>query len=131
LEQPLTQVFPTTTFGTFGRYRPRLNTRSGNERFAHAAYVDYDRVDGARPNRADESGDALMFAKLAVNSASDLFFSVSDSKNNYGEQPDVQTTFGFGSHTPITIRQFTDTPDPSVINKSRITEGLIGFKHLW
>lgn len=131
LEQPRQQLTFIGETGSRERGFGDLAHRSGNERFAHVAFVQTSRQDSYRLQGSDERTQAFVQGKLGLGSQSDLFFTFNGARNDYGAADAATQTFGLESGQPILLRRFIDAPDPRVANRSRIAEGTIGFKHMW
>jgi len=131
LEQPRQQLTFIGETGTRERAFGDLAHRSGNERFAHVAFIQTSRQDSPRLQDGDERTQGFVQGKVALGSQSDLFFTFNGARNDYGATDAATDSFGLESGQPIVLRRFTETPDPRVTNRSRIAEGTIGFKHMW
>jgi len=130
-EQPTAQVSLSAEGGTRSWALGDVVTRSGNERFAHNAFVEVRREDGARPANADDRVQGFFQGKVALGAASDLFFSADAVRDEHGEDFETVQAFGLTTMTPVLLRQFTDARDPNVDNRFTIGEGNLGFRHGW
>ncbi len=152
LEQPRRQLSFTTETGSRTHGFGDVTSISGNERFAHAAFLEVRRDDGARPTNADNRMQAFFQGKLAFNSSSDLFLSANVSRKDAG--PDLETVTAFGCLLPtlpcvqlndpmvragaillqipiVQLREFTSSPNPLITDTIRDDEATIGFRHQW
>jgi tetratricopeptide (TPR) repeat protein len=131
LEQPYRSLSLVGGLGEPGRSRATAVTRSGNERFAHYAFVEQNREEGARPDEDDVSTHLFGQAKVAFSAKTDLFLSVSDYRTDRGQDRESVEAFGLDSPTPILVRQFRSERDPNRRNQLDTLEGVAGFKHAW
>ncbi len=131
LEQPYRSLSLVGGLGEPGRSKASAITRSGNETFAHYAFVEQEREDGARTNTRDSRTQAFAQAKVALNDRSDLFFSVNAVDSISGQGRESTQLFGLDTPTPIIVRQFRADRDPNLRNEFTDVEGTAGFKHAW
>ena len=104
--------------------------RSGNQRFAHLAFLDYYRRVGSRPDAADHRVQGSALAKVALDASSDIFFSATGVKAVRGQDNDVSQTIGTFP-AAVNVTQILETPDPTFTHRGDLAEGTVGFKHLW
>ena len=130
LEQPLKQGLLTGGGGTDGYATTTVNVRSGNQRFAHVAFVNYYRRDGPRIDDSDHRVQGFAQGKLALGPASDLFFSLLGVKNNRGQSNDVVRTIGTFPNV-VLVNQILESPDPTLTHRDETAQATLGFKHLW
>jgi tetratricopeptide (TPR) repeat protein len=131
IEQPYKSLSLVGGLGEPGRSRATAITRSGNEAFAHYAFVEQNREDGGRPDEDDVTTHLFGQAKVAFNEKSDLFLSVSDYSKDMGQDLETVQAFGLDSPTPILIREFRTDRDPNRRNQLDNVEGTVGYKHAW
>lgn len=131
LEQPDRQLSPIVRWGSDGQADGVVQTRSGNERFAHLAAVEYSREDGVRLQGDDEYRSVFLQSKLALSARSDILFAVNSSRQSESQIGAVVRTFGLELDAPVIIRQYTDAPDRNLVNRFSTTNTRIGFKHSW
>ena len=131
LEQPYRALSLVGGLGEPGRSRAVAISRSGNDAFAHYAFVEQNREDGARPDNDDEKLHLFGQAKIAFSEKSDLFLSVSDYSTDTGEDLETVQSFGLDSPTPILVRQFETERDPNRRNQLDNFEAVAGYKHAW
>lgn len=130
LEQPWRQLSLSTETGTMRRAFGDTVSRSGNERFAHNAFVQIWREDGARRDNSDDRVQAFFQGKVAFDASSDMFFSVTRARSERGADPDVTVPFGGLTDAPILLRVFRER-DPNISNELNLVEDNVGFKRAW
>jgi tetratricopeptide (TPR) repeat protein len=130
LEQPQKQALLTAGAGDRHEQTATVTTRSGNQRFAHTAFLTYDRLDGPRIDRADQRAQGFAQAKLALGPSSDLFFSLTGVKSGKGQSNDVTRTIGTFPDV-VVVRDITEAPDPTFTHNADLVDGTIGFRHTW
>ncbi|HSL24426.1 MAG TPA: TonB-dependent receptor [Vicinamibacterales bacterium] len=128
LEEPGRQLSASTELGSRDWRFGDVVSRSGNDRFAHNAFVEIRREDGARLDKRDDRVQAFFQGKLAIGAESDLFLKVGSVRRDAGADEVAIQAYAF----PIVqLRQFTDDPDPILTNETSVDEGTAGFKHTW
>src|SRR5207253_2470399 len=80
LERPFKQLTVTQAGGNLTYASTNVRTQSGNERFAHTAFINYRRQDGSRPDASDYRVQGTATAKVALGETSDLFFVLTGGK---------------------------------------------------
>jgi tetratricopeptide (TPR) repeat protein len=131
LEQPYRSMSLVGGLGEPERSRATAISRSGNERFAHYAFIEQNREEGARPDEGDVSTHLFGQAKVAFTEKSDVFLGVSDYSTDYGQDRETVQSFGLDSPTPVLVRAFHTERDPNGRNRLDDLEGILGFKHAW
>jgi tetratricopeptide (TPR) repeat protein len=131
LDQPLRTFSIAPGIGTDGFSTGAAISRSGNDRFAHYAFIQHDREDGGRPDEADARTLGFAQAKVSLTERDAIFGSYTDVTRDVGEGPDAARIFGGGTFTPIALRQFGVPLDPNRTSKIDTQEGVIGYQHLW
>ncbi len=131
LEQPLRQALVNGSAGTAERFYSGITSRSGNQRFAHVAFVEYDRIEGVRIKWPDDRWQGFFQGKLALGSSSDVFFSANRATFNRGDDREITTQLGLEGGTPVLVRQFTSAPDLNIDRLTSLTDGTVGLKHNW
>lgn len=131
LDQPLRQFAITPGLGTDGFATGAAISRSGNDRFAHYAFIQHDREDGGRPDKADQRTLGFAQAKVSITERDSIFGSYTDVTRDNGEGPDATRIFGGNTFTPIVLRQFGVPLDPNRTTKIDTQEGVLGYQHLW
>lgn len=131
IEQPRRQLTLTIEAGSRDRAFGDVFNQSGNERFAHAAFVQASREDGFRVRRGDERAQGFFMGKFALGSTTDLFFNATGVKSDRGESEDRARIFGLETGRPIVVRQFADTPSPLPTTLITTAAATVGFKHNW
>jgi hypothetical protein len=131
LDQPLRQLAVTPGIGTDGFATGAVISRSGNDRFAHYAFIQHDREDGGRPDDPDQRTLGFAQAKVSITERDSIFGSYTDVTRETGEGPDAARIFGTGTFTPIVLRQFGVPLDPNSTTKIDTQEGVVGYQHLW
>jgi Tfp pilus assembly protein PilF len=130
LEQPRQQLTVGGEAGSPDYAFGSVNSRTGNERFATAAFLQRSREGGARLDRPDSRWQGFFQAKLALARKTDLFFSFSGVDDDSGADDDETQVFGLDAGTPVIVRQF-QTPDPNRTIEFSDNETTLGFKHEW
>jgi tetratricopeptide (TPR) repeat protein len=131
LDQPLRQFSIAPGIGTDGFATGAAISRSGNDRFAHYAFIQHDREDGGRPDEVDQRTLGFAQAKVSLTENDSIFGSYTDVTRDVGEGPDATRIFGAGTFTPIVLRQFGVPLDPNSTSKIDTQEGVLGYQHLW
>ena len=131
LDQPLRAFSIAPGIGTDGFFTGAAISRSGNDRFAHYAFIQQDREDGGRPDEADVRTLGFAQAKVSLTERDSIFGSYTDVTRDVGEGPDASRIFGGGTFTPIALRQFGVPLDPNRTSKIDTQEGVLGYQHLW
>ena len=130
LEQPRRQLDVIAEVGSRERTYFDVVNRAGNERFAHIAFAEGYREDGARIGVRDERFQGFFQGKLALGAKDDVFLSVIGVHNEYGESEDTSRILGIETGRPVIVRQF-GTPDPRVSNRFQSVEGTVGYRRQW
>jgi tetratricopeptide (TPR) repeat protein len=131
LDQPLRQFSIIPGIGTDGFSTGAAVSRSGNDRFAHYAFIQHDREDGGRPDEDDVRTTGFVQAKVSLTERDSIFGSYTDVTRDVGEGPEATRIFGSGTLTPIVLRQFGVPLDPNRTSKIDTQEGVLGYQHLW
>jgi tetratricopeptide (TPR) repeat protein len=130
LEQPRQQFDATVEAGSRERTFANVAHRSGNERFAHLAFAQASRQEGARPANFDDRYQGFFQGKLSFTASSDMFVSLSGARSERGEDDEKPITLGLAQGHPISVRQFV-TPDPRVSTRIDLFEGTLGYRQQW
>jgi tetratricopeptide (TPR) repeat protein len=131
LEQPYAQLSVSPGYGSKGWLEGTVVTRSGNERFAHYAFVGLEREDGGRPTKADTREQLFAQAKISMGSRDDLFASFTRTHDNEGQSPDTVALYGESPGPKVRLRRYGATIDPNLTTESDLTSGVLGYKHQW
>lgn len=131
IEQPRHQLDVTAETGSRERGFGNVSHRSGNERFAHVAFVQASRQEGFRPDRDDDNIQGFFQGKVSFTPRSDLFLSYTGVRRSDGASDTVNRIVGDDIFNAIILRQFDLTPDPTVSNHFHSQETVVGFKHQW
>jgi tetratricopeptide (TPR) repeat protein len=131
IEQPRKQLDVTAEFGSRDRSFLNVNHRSGNERFAHVAFIQGARESSTRFDIDDERIQGFFQGKLSLTNRSDLFFSYSGVRDDEGDSEVTTRSFGTDLLNSIILRQFTSAPDRTVGYLIEQHEVTLGFKHQW
>jgi tetratricopeptide (TPR) repeat protein len=131
IEQPRKQLDVTAEFGSRDRSFLNVNHRSGNERFAHVAFIQGARESSTRFDINDERIQGFFQGKLSLTKRSDLFFSYSGVRDDEGDAEVTTRSFGADLFNSIILRQFTTAPDRTVGYLIEQHEVTVGFKHQW
>jgi tetratricopeptide (TPR) repeat protein len=131
IEQPRRQLDVTAEGGSRERGFVNVAHRSGNERFAHLAFLQASRENGSRPNRDDDRVQGFFQGKLSFTPRSDLFWSFSGVRSNAGAAETTTRVFGEDVFNAVILRQFAPSPEPTETSRFRQAETTIGFKHQW
>ncbi len=130
LEQPRRQLSVISEVGSRDYAFGDVVSRTGNERFATAAFIQRSRRDSARPNIADDRVQGFFQSKVALGRRSDLLFSFSGVDDESGADESDVVLLGLDVGMPVILRQFT-TPDPRRTNRFKDAETTLGLKHQW
>lgn len=130
LEHSFSEALVTAGGGNRGYGASTITTRSGNQRFAHLAFLDYYRRDGSRPDAADHRVQGSVQAKVALDASSDIFFSATGVRAVRGQDNDTSHTIGTFP-AAVNVTEIVETPDPTFTHRGDLAEGTVGFKHLW
>jgi tetratricopeptide (TPR) repeat protein len=131
LEQPYASLSLVGGLGEPGRSRAAAITRSGNDSFAHYAFVEQNREDGARPGDPDTKTQAFAQAKVAFSEKSDMFLSLNAFNDVFGQGRETVQAFGLDTATPVLLRQFRTDRDPNLRNEITNVQGTAGYRHAW
>lgn len=131
LEQPGRQFAPSIRWGNDGQADGLLQTRSGNDRFAHIAAVNLSRENGFRDPGHDSARGLFFQGKMALSSRSDVFLSLNTSRSTEGQSNQIVRTLGRETDAPVIIRQFIDDPDPNLVNRFTQTDLRFGARYDW
>jgi tetratricopeptide (TPR) repeat protein len=130
LERPLNQVTVTQGGGNRSYAGTTIRTQSGNERFAHTAFVDFFRQDGSRPDEADYRVQGTANMKLALGPSDDLFLTLTGVKQVKGKDNDTAVLIGQLPYV-VAVREIVSTPDPTFTHRGDSADATFGLKHLW
>src|SRR4029453_1442705 len=83
-DQPMRQVTVTPGLGTDGWFTGNVVSRSGNQRFAHNAFIEHRGEDGGRPDRRDQNTTGFAQAKVSLTDRDTLFASFLDVRRTDG-----------------------------------------------
>ena len=79
----------TPGIGSDGWWTGTVNTRSGNQRFAHLAFFNHDEEDGARPDKKDTRSQVFVQAKVSITPRDDVFVTFEDVRFDDGQSAAV------------------------------------------
>jgi tetratricopeptide (TPR) repeat protein len=131
IEQPRRQFDVTAELGSRDRGFLNAAHRSGNERFAHVAFIQGAREAGSRVNTDDERIQGFFQGKLSLTTRADLFVSYSGVRDEEGESEIITRAFGADVFNTIILRQFTTTPDQTIGYLFEQQEVTLGLKQQW
>jgi tetratricopeptide (TPR) repeat protein len=130
LERPLKEVTVTQAGGNVGYASTTFRTRSGNERFAHTAFIDYYRREGARLGASDYRVQGTAEMKVAFGDSTDLFLTLTGVKQVKGKDNDSEVLVGRVPYA-VVVTQIVPHPDPTFTHRGDFAEATLGFKHMW
>jgi tetratricopeptide (TPR) repeat protein len=131
IEQPRRQFDVTAELGSRDRGYLNVAHRSGNERFAHVAFIQRARESGSRLDTDDDRIQGFFQGKLSLTRRADLFISYSGVRDEEGDSEVTTRGFGTDVFNSIILRQFTSTPDRTIGNLFENHEVTLGLKHQW
>jgi len=130
LERPLNQLTLEQGVGNLGQWLTNVRTQSGNGRFAHTAFVNYQRRDSVRPLEHDYRVQGTAFMKLAFGPSSDLFATLTGVKQDKGQDNDSVMTIGDFPYQ-VDVSQIVEHPDPTYTILRDVGQATVGFKQFW
>jgi tetratricopeptide (TPR) repeat protein len=131
IEQPRRQLDVSAETGSRERGFGNIAHRSGNERFAHVAFFQSSREDGARVGRDDDNVQGFFQGKVSFTPRTDLFVSYSGVRTSAGAPETTNRIVGDDIFNVVILRQFNAAPDPTETNRFRSNEVTVGVKHQW
>ena len=131
IEQPRKQLDVTAELGSRERGYLNVAHRSGNERFAHVAFIQGARESSTRFDINDERIQGFFQGKLSLSKHSDLFLSYSGVRDDEGDSEVTTRSFGADLLNSVILRQFTSAPDRTIGYLIEQHEVTLGLKHQW
>jgi tetratricopeptide (TPR) repeat protein len=131
IEQPRRQLDLTAELGSRDRGYLNVAHRSGNERFAHVAFIQRSQESGSRLTTDDDRIQGFFQGKLSLTKRADLFVSYSGVHDDEGDAEVTTRSFGTDLLNSVILRQFTNTPDPTLSHVFENHEVTLGLKHQW
>lgn len=130
-ERPFHQLRLTQEGGSLQYESTTVQTQSANERFAHNAFVDYYRREGARLDRKDYRVQGTGIVKVAFGPATNLFATATGVRRVKGQDNDTIVSIGTSPPQQVSVQQITDHPDPTFTNRMTTADATVGFTHFW
>jgi tetratricopeptide (TPR) repeat protein len=131
LEQPRQQLDASAELGSRDRGFVNVAHRSGNERFAHVAFIQGAREAGSRLDTDDERIQGFFQGKLSLTKRADLFVSYSGVRDEEGDSEVTTRSFGTDVFNAVLLRQFTSSPDRTIGYLFEQHEVTLGLKQQW
>lgn len=135
-ENPDNRILAFGEIGTNGNGLGNLGFRGGNNQIAYNGFVLYERNDGARISKADESFLGFLTSKFALGRKTDIFLNILGSNDDFGEETRFENFFldlkddnGVLTADVVFIEKFESDPNLNIEIK-RIA-GTLGLKHNW
>ncbi len=132
LEQPRHQLVASVRGGSEDYLEGTLASAGGNDRWAHLVFGRATRMEGARPDRPDETRIFSGQFKLALGSRSDLFLDLGYARLDNGQPREVTLLLDEDGDdsVPVDIDQVDDR-DPTETSEIDIGYGTLGLRHAW
>src|SRR6185503_2452722 len=129
-ERPFKQLTLTGGGGNRSYGTTTVRTQSGNERFAHTAFVNYYGQDGPRIDAADHRVQGTAVMKFSFDAASSIFATLTGVKQVKGKDYDSVVTLGtFPSQ--VSVQQIEPNPDPTFTHRRTFADATVGFSRSW
>jgi tetratricopeptide (TPR) repeat protein len=129
-ERPRNQVTVTQGGGERDYFSTVVRTQSGNQRFAHTAFVDYYQRNGSRPEEPDERVQGTFLGKVAFGPSSDLFVTLIGVKQEEGKDNNAPVLVG-EFPLQVNVTEIVDNPDPTFTHTGDQADATLGFKRFW
>ncbi|HEX8031519.1 MAG TPA: tetratricopeptide repeat protein, partial [Vicinamibacterales bacterium] len=129
-ERPFKQLTMTGEAGNRSHGAGTVRTQSGNARFAHTAFVDYHREDGARPDEADHRVQATAVMKVSFDAVTNMFATLTGVRQVKGKDYDGVVTVGAFPYQ-VSVQQIDDRPDPTFTHRRTFGDATVGLSHFW
>jgi tetratricopeptide (TPR) repeat protein len=129
-ERPFKQLTLTGGGGNRSYGTTTVRTQSGNERFAHTAFVTYGREDGPRLDEADERVQGTAIMKFSFNAATNVFAVLTGVTDVEGQDSDRVVSIGTFPNQ-VSVQQIVEQPDPTFTSRTTFAEATLGFTHFW
>lgn len=131
LEQPRQHLEFSGELGNRDRGSAGVTSIGGNERFAHAAFVEASREAGFRGSEDDHRVHGFFQGKLSFTGRTDAFLRFNAVHSESGASEVVSRAFGEDIERSVILRQFTTAPNRTQTNRFVTTETIVGVKHQW
>jgi tetratricopeptide (TPR) repeat protein len=131
IEQPRRQLDVRAETGSEARGFGNIAHRSGNERFAHVAFVQAARDRGLRFDDNDHRVQGFFQGKVSFTPQSDMFVSYSGVRSTEGPSEVGTRIIGDDVFNSVILRQFTSQLDRTETNRFHTNEVTVGMKHQW
>ena len=129
-ERPFKQLTITGGGGNRSYGTATVRTQSGNQRFAHTAFVDYHREQGARIDAADHRVQGTAVMKFSFDAATNMFATLTGVKQVRGQDNDSVVTIGTFPDQ-VSVQQIVEHPDPTFTHRQTLADATLGFTHFW
>jgi tetratricopeptide (TPR) repeat protein len=129
-ERPFKQLTITGGGGNRSYGTATVRTQSGNQRFAHTAFVDYYRRQGPRIDAADHRVQGTAVMKFSFDAATNMFAVLTGVKQVKGKDNDSQVTVGTFPDQ-VTVQEIVEHPDPTFTHRRTLGDATLGFTHFW
>jgi len=129
-ERPFRQLTVTAGAGDRAYGAATVRTQSGSERFAHTAFVDYYRQEGARLDAADRRIQGTAVMKFSFDAVTNLFATLTGVAQDKGQDNDSVVSIG-NFPDQISVDQIVEHPDPTFTRRRTLADATVGFTHFW
>jgi tetratricopeptide (TPR) repeat protein len=129
-ERPFKQLTITGGSGNRSHGTTTVRTQSGNARFAHTAFVSFDREDGSRLDQADHRVQGTAVMKFSFDAATNMFAVFTGVTDVEGQDHDRVVSIGTFPYQ-ASFQQIVEQPDPTFTLRTTIAEATLGFTHFW
>ena len=123
-ERPFTQLTVTGGGGNLGYGSATVRTQSGNERFAHTAFVDYHRQEGPRLDAADYRVQGTGVMKFAFGPSTNMFATLTGVQQVKGKDNDNVVTIGTFPDQ-VDVQEIVEHPDPTFTRRRTLADGTL------
>jgi tetratricopeptide (TPR) repeat protein len=129
-EQPFRQLTVTAGAGDSAHGAATVRTQSGNQRFAHTAFVDFYRQDGARIDTPDYRVQGTLAMKVSFDATTNMFATFTGAKQDKGQDNDTVVDIGTFPYQ-VGLDQIVPHPDSTFTLQRTLADGTVGFTHFW
>jgi tetratricopeptide (TPR) repeat protein len=129
-ERPFKQLTVTAGGGNLEYGTATVRTQSGNERFAHTAFVDYFSRQGPRLDANDYRVQGTGIFKVSFAPSTNMFATVSGVRQVRGKDNDSVVSIGEFPNQ-VSVSQIVEHPDPTFTHRQTFADATVGFTHFW